>query len=47
MLPLLLSKISVSLGFGDIFHCDGVRLGLGGGGGVDDGGREGVGGDSC
>ena len=39
MLPLPLSKISVSLGFGDIFRCDGVKLGLGGGGGgVDDGG---------
>ena len=30
-LPLPLSKISVSLGFNDVFCCAGVRLDLGGG----------------
>lgn len=43
-LPLPLSKISVSLGFNDAFHCAGVRLDLSSGGG--DGGSVGGGDDS-
>ena len=38
-LPLPLSKISMSLGFDDVFHCDGAGLDFGGGGGAGD--------DSC
>ena len=38
----------MSLGFDDVFSCDGVRLDLGGGGGDNGGGGGGGGGDdSC
>ena len=45
-LPLPFSKISMSLGFGDVFRCDGSGLDSGGGGG-DDGGGGGADNDSC
>ena len=35
-LPLPLSKISMFLGFGDVFRCDDAGLDFGGGGGADD-----------
>ena len=45
-LSLPLSKISVSLRFDNVFHCDGVRLDMDASGGDDGGGRGGDH-DSC
>ena len=46
-LPLPLSKISISLGFGDVFRCGGAGLDFGGDGGDDGGSGDADDDDSC